>query len=85
MAVYGMEYVNASRVLKAKYKRNRNKDGLTLAERIKMGRYGSQVVYCKGIGYILLKVEGHCSIGSFTIIKDIIKMFLCGSCIIHIK
>ena len=44
MAVYGMDYVNASRVLKAKYRRNRNnKDGMTLAERIKNGRYGSGV------------------------------------------
>ena len=44
MAVYGMEFVNASRVLKAKYKRNKNnKDGMTLAERIKNGRYGSGV------------------------------------------
>ena len=44
LAVYGMEFVNASRVLKAKYKRNKNnKDGMTLAERIKNGRYGSGV------------------------------------------
>lgn len=43
MQVYGMDYVNASRILKTKYQRSKNKDGLTLAERIKMGRYGSGV------------------------------------------
>jgi hypothetical protein len=39
---YGMDYVNAKAVLKTKFKR-KNKDGLTLADRIRMNRYGSGV------------------------------------------
>ncbi|KAK3106582.1 hypothetical protein FSP39_023075, partial [Pinctada imbricata] len=39
-SVYGMEFVNAKRVLKSKYKR-KNRDGMSLADRIKHGRGGS--------------------------------------------
>ena len=39
---YGMDFVNARRVLKTKFKR-KNKDGLTLADRIRMNRYGNGV------------------------------------------
>lgn len=39
---YGMDFVNAKRVLKTKFKR-KNKDGLTLADRIRMNRYGNGV------------------------------------------
>lgn len=37
---YGMDFVNAKRVLKTKFKR-KNRDGLTLADRIRMNRYGN--------------------------------------------
>lgn len=39
---YGMDFVNAKAVLKTKFKR-KTKDGLTLADRIRMNRYGSGV------------------------------------------
>lgn len=44
LQTYGMEYVNAKRVFKAKYgKRKGPKDNMTLADRIRQNRYGSSV------------------------------------------